>query len=133
MSLMDEIRAIRPRAVLVIKAGKKIFYGTIEKNASGDAFEKKLTSEHISVDMHDNGGFEKVGKLPWALPESQKLITAAPGDIVLYSGDSVAVCYDENERELTRLARIGNVTKKELLKALGNGDASVSFHLEWSE
>ncbi len=45
----------------------------------------------------------------------------------------VFVNYDENTWSFTRLARIDNVTREELLVALGSGDVPVTFRIEWSE
>jgi len=120
-----------PAPILAIKSGEKMFYATLEDNMSAKAFIEKASG--IDVEMHDFGGFEKAGRLPWKLPADDKQITASPGDVILYQGDKIAICYVENTRELTRLAKIGNTTKDELLNALGDGDANVKFCVEWSE
>ena len=83
--------------------------------------------------MQDYGGFEKVGPLPWALPQTDELITTKPGDITLYQGNKISLYYDENTWELTKLASIGDITRDELLEVLGEGGATVSFWIEWSE
>ena len=83
--------------------------------------------------MNDYGGFEKVASLPYSLPRNDTKITTSPGDIILYNGNSITVYYGENTWSFTRLARIGNVSKSDLLDALGSGSATVSFYLEWSE
>ncbi len=83
--------------------------------------------------MHDYGGFEKVGPLPWTLPRNDMQITTEPGDVILYDGNQITVYYGQNTWDLTRLARIGNVKKEELLDAFGDGEVTVSFWLEWSE
>ena len=53
--------------------------------------------------------------------------------MILYQGDQITIYYDVNTWSFTRLAKIGNVTKEELLEAFGDGDVTVRFHLEWSE
>lgn len=123
----------RENANLVMAVNEKVFYPELEENSSADAFFEKLSSESLEVELHDYGGFEKVGPLPWELPRNDEEITTVPGDIILYEGDQISVYYDENTWNFTRLARIRYVTKEELLEALGEGDAVVSFWLEWNE
>ena len=132
-NMKDDIETIRQTCVLVIEVNGKIFYANFEDNSSAEALKKKLKSEAITVDMHDYGGFEKVGSLPWDLPRNDMQITTEPGDVILYQGNQITVYYDTNSWNFTRLARIGNTTKDELLAALGDGDVSVKFSLEWGE
>ncbi len=128
-----EIEAIRPRAVLVIDTGSKIFYAHFETNPAAQAFIERLNSGALSVEMNDFGGFEKVGDLPWALLSSDERITAKPGDLMLYQGNKICLYYGENNGEFTRLATVGNVTKEDLLTEFGEGGVTLSFSLEWSE
>ena len=132
-NMKNDIEPIRQTCVLVIEANGKIFYASFEDNSSAEALKKKLNSEAITVDMHDYGGFEKVGTLPWDLPRNDTRITTEPGDVILYQGNQITVYYDTNSWNFTRLARIGNTSKDELLAALGKGDVSVKFSLEWGE
>ena len=118
---------------LVIRAGDRVFYAEPEDNPSAEAFIDMLSYEPQELEMHDNGGFEKFGSLLWSLPRYDEDIAVEPGDIVLYEGDRVLLCYDCNTRNATLLARIGGVTREELLEILGDGDVTVSFWVEWSE
>ena len=131
--MKDDTEPIRQTCVLVIEANGKVFYANFEDNSSAGALKEKLNSGAITVDMHDYGGFEKVGALPWDLPRNDRQITTVPGDVILYLGNQITIYYDENSWNFTRLARIGNATKDELLAALGDGDASVKFSVEWGE
>lgn len=79
------------------------------------------------------GNFEKVGPLPFELPRNDETITTEPGDIILYQGNQITIYYDENTWNFTRLAKIDNVTREELLDVLGSGDVTVTFWIEWSE
>ena len=131
---MNEIsEPVAPTCVLVIEVGEKVFYANLEDNSSAKALVEKLNSGPITVDMHDYGNFEKVGELPWELPRNDEDITTVPGDIILYLGKRIVIYYDENTWDFTRLAKIDNTTKEELLAALGDGNVSVSFSLEWGE
>ena len=71
--------------------------------------------------------------MPWSLPENDEQITTEPGDVILYQGDQISIYYDENTWNLTRLAKINDVTREELLEAFGDGSAAVTFWVEWSE
>ena len=124
---------VKPVPVLVINAGGKTFYASFEDNSSAKAFIEKLSSEPLSIELHDYGTFEKVGPLPWDLPRNDEQITTVPGDIILYQGDQITIYYDKNTWSFTRLARISDVTKEELLEAFGSGNVTVSFSIEWSE
>ena len=125
--------AVSPHPVLVVEAGGKVFYATPEDNGPAHEFAERLSIAPITVQAHDYGGFEKVGDLPWNLPPVDTRITAKPGDVILYEGNKICLYYGENTYEFTRLASIGNVTGEELLAALGDGDVSVRYYVEWSE
>lgn len=125
--------AVMPRADLVVEIGNKTFYAEPEDNSSGEAFIEQLTTGSLTVEMHDYGGFEKVGPLPFELPTNDEQITTQPGDVILYQGNQITIYYDENTWNFTRIAKISGVTKESLLEALGDGDVTVTFRLEWSE
>ncbi len=74
-----------------------------------------------------------MGSLPWELPRNDESITTEPGDVILYQGNQITVYYDENTWSFTRLARIPDVTREELLSALGSGDAELRFWVEAGE
>ena len=118
---------------LVIAVNDKEFYAALEDNSSAEAFAEKLSSGPIGVEMQDYGNFEKVGPLPWSLPRNDEQITTEPGDVILYQGNQITIYYDENTWNFTRLAKINDVTREELLEAFGDGDAAVAFWVEWSE
>ena len=133
MTETEIFEAIKPTAVLAIVVGDQTLYANVEDNSSAQAFFDKLKQEVLTLELHDYGGFEKVGDLPWELPRNDEQITAEPGDIILYQGNQLSICYDENEWNYTRIANIGNTSKEKLLSAFGSGDVSVTMYLEWSE
>ena len=117
----DDIKTIRPVPMLVVKAGERIFYATLEDNSSAKALTEKLSTQALTLDMREYGGFEKVGELPWELPANDQKITTKPGDVILYQGNQLTIYY-ENTWSFTKIATMNSVTKDELLKALGEGD-----------
>ena len=129
----NEPDLMKPTAILVMEVNGKQFSPHLESNSSADAFFEKLKPEMLEVSLHDYGGFEKVGPLPWELPTNDEQITTRPGDIILYQGNQICIYYGENTWNFTKLARISGVTRDELLEALGEGDATVRFWLEWTE
>ncbi len=129
----DPAEAIRPRPVLLIRVNDRTFYAAPEDNSSARALTEELSKAPLELSMRDYGGFEKVGDLPWELPTNDETITTVPGDVILYQGRQITIYYAENTWSFTRLARIGNVSGEELLEVLGDGDATVTFSVEWSE
>ena len=133
MNETETTQAVSSSPVLVIKANGKVFYANLEDNSSAKAFIEKLSPQEVTLDLHDYGSFEKVGDLPWELPRNDEQITTEPGDIILYQGNQLTIYYDENTWSFTRLAKIGNTSKEELLAAFGKGDVNITMNLEWSE
>lgn len=133
LGVKDLDAAVESVPTLVIYANNKVFYATPEDNSSAEELVEKLSSEAIEVEMHDYGSFEKVGDLPWDLTTNDEEITTEPGDIILYQGDKITIYYGQNTWDFTRLAKIEGATREELLEALGDGDVTVSFWVEWSE
>ena len=129
----EELQVVRMSAELVLEVNGKRFYPELAENSSAEAFFEKLKEGKLDLELHDYGSFEKVGPLPWELPRNDEQITTEPGDIILYQGDQLTIYYDENTWSFTRLGKITNVTKEELLEILGDGDVTASFWLEWSE
>ena len=125
--------SLRPTPTLCIEANGKVFYADLSDNSSAEALTEKLSRESLEIELHDYGHFEKVGALPWELPRNDEQITTSPGDVILYQGNQITVYYDVNSWNFTRLAKIGNVTREELLDTFGEENVSVRFWIEWSE
>lgn len=116
-----------------ITAGETVFTAVFSDNSSAGAFKDLLSEGPLTVDMHDYGSFEKVGEIGRALPRNDEQITTEPGDVILYLGTSITIYYDTNSWNFTRLGKIQDATKEDLLAALGAGDVTVTFSLEKSE
>lgn len=75
----------------------------------------------LKIELSGFGGFEQVGSLGARLPRDDVEITAAPGDILLYSGNKIVVFYGCNTWAYTRMGRIIGMSEEELADLLGNG------------
>ena len=100
-----------------------------ENNSSAEAFAALLAEGDVTVDMHDYGGFEKVGPLGTTLVSGDERITTEPGDVILYQGNQITIYYDVNTWSFTRLGRVQDLTPDELREILGDGDPTVVFSL----
>ncbi|MBO7405382.1 MAG: hypothetical protein J6V24_10515 [Clostridia bacterium] len=127
--------AIRPRANLVLEVNGKTFYPGLADNSAAEVFLEKLEEKGGSLELilQDDGDSGKAGILPWDLPRDDKEITAVSGDIILYGDNRIAILCGESTRELTKLGRIEYISAEDLRDALGEGDAPVTFWLEWDE
>ena len=121
------------RINIASSSGNHTLTASLADNSSARAFAELLSKGPVTVNMHDYGNFEKVGQLPESLPRNDTSITTEPGDIILYQGNQITIYYDENTWNFTRLAKINNITKEELLDVLGSGDVTVKLWVEWSE
>ena len=93
-----------------------------ESNSSAEEFIKLLQSGDVTVNMHDYGGFEKVGPLGTSLSTNDERITTEPGDVILYQGNQITIYYDTNTWSFTRLGKVQGMTAEEIRAALGDGD-----------
>lgn len=112
-----------------IKANDTVLTAKFADNSSAAAFKELLEKGDLTLALSDYGSFEKVGYIGHTLPRNDEQITTAPGDIILYQGNQITIYYDTNSWSFTRLGKIENTTKNELLSALGNGDVTVTFSI----
>ena len=130
---LDFIKAIRPVPVLVIETNGKRLYASFDENEASKAFLGKLNSGGIDVRMSDDGDNCRSGVLPFALPESGAAVKAKPGDIHISEGKRVSVYFGGEEREVVRIARIGETLMDRVSDAFGAGETTVRLFVEWSE
>ena len=114
---------------IYIKINDQILRANLENNSSAEAFVEKLQEGDITVEMHDYANFEKVGNLGFSLPTNDVNITTSYGDIILYQGNQITIYYDTNTWNFTKLGKIEDVSQKELIDILGDGDVVVTFSL----
>ena len=82
-------------------------------------------AEGLTVALSGYGGFEQVGSLGTRLPRSDVQTVTSPGDIVLYSGNSIVLFYGSNSWVYTRLGKIQGLDENELRELLGSGDVTI--------
>lgn len=114
---------------IYIKINDQILRANLENNSSAEAFVEKLQEGDITIEMHDYANFEKVGNLEFGLPTNDVNITTSYGDIILYQGNQITIYYDTNTWNFTKLGKIEDVSQKELIDILGDGDVVVTFSL----
>lgn len=95
-------------------------------NSSADAF-RELVSNGLTIDMHDYGGFEKVGQLGKDLPRNDEQISVSAGDVVLYQGNSVTIYYDSNSWNFTLLGKVKGLNESEIRDILSADSVTVTF------
>lgn len=101
-------------------------------NSSTDAF-REFVNNGLTIEMHDYGGFEKVGQLDVTLPRNDEQISVSAGDVILYQGNSVTIYYDTNSWNFTRLGKVKGLTEneiKDILSAGDEGNIEVTFSAE---
>ncbi len=113
-----------------IKSGDTSFTASFADNSSADAFKELLEDGDLTIDLRDYGSFEKVGSLGHTLPQNDMQITTEAGDIILYQGNQITIYYDTNSWSFTRLGKIEDVTKEDLLSVFGKGNVRVTFSLD---
>jgi hypothetical protein len=116
-----------------LTAGNTTFTATLADNSSAKALKELLAKGDIRINMSDYGNMEKVGPLGTTLPRNDEYITTAPGDLILYQGNAFVIYYAPNTWTFTRLGKINNVSRDELIAALGNGNVTVTLSLAQRE
>lgn len=115
--------------IMLITVNDNIFIVDLEDNASSRALLERLQSGDITLTMNDYGNMEKVGELGFSLPRSDRQITVAPGDVILYLGDQLTIYYDTNSWNFTRLGHIRGVNSREFMLELLGGEGQITVTL----
>lgn len=115
--------------MLTIQIGDQILTASLENNSSAQALQELLAEGPLSVSVQNYGGFEKVGTLPQSLPRDDVQTTTAPGDIMLYQGDSIVLFYGSNTWSYTKLGTITGCSEEELRTILSGDDTTISLSI----
>lgn len=100
-----------------------------ENNESVCALKKLASEKDLTIKAHQYGGFEQVGSLPQRIESNDVNMTAKPGDIMLYSSNSVVVYYGTNTWSYTKLGHIENLSVAQLKELLSGETVTFTFSL----
>lgn len=115
--------------MIKIKVNNNVLEVDLEDNEATKSLVERLKNGDIIINVHEYGGFEKVGNLGFSLPREDTNIKTSAGDIVLYQGNQISIFYNSNSWSYTKLGKIKNVSSNELKNILGNGDTTIIFTL----
>ena len=110
-------------------SGNHKLIATLTNNSSATAFYELLKKAPVTIKMSDYSNFEKYGPIGTSIPRNDTQITTTAGDIILYQGNQIAVYYDTNSWNFTRLGKVDGVTQAELKRILGKGDVTAVFEI----
>ena len=101
-----------------------------ENNESVKALAELASEEPLVIDASMYGGFEQVGPIGTTLPSNDINIRTNPGDIVLYTGSNIVVCYGNNSWDYTMLGHIEGKSEDELEELLSGNNVTFRFSAE---
>lgn len=115
-----------------LTVGDRSFTATLVENSSAEALKTQLLKGDVSIRMDDYGDMEKVGSLGFSIPRNDVQTTTAPGDLILYQGNSFVVYYDTNSWNFTRLGKVDGIsTREQMLELLGGkGEIILTLSLD---
>ncbi len=104
---------------------------SLEDNSSVTELLEILQQRDITFTADDYGGFEKVGSIGERIVTSDRQITTAPGDVILYQGNHICLYYGSNSWSFTKLGSIEGCSTEELktLMKAGQGEIEVRISL----
>lgn len=123
---VNEGKQEQTEAILQMKIGDAVVGVEWEDNESVQALKDLCSDEALVIQMSMYGGFEQVGSIGISLPRNDMQITTREGDIVLYSGNQIAVFYGSNSWAYTRLGHITDQDATSMAELLGNGDVTIT-------
>ena len=103
-----------------------------EDNESVNELARLLENGSITVQSENYGGFEQVWKLPQRITQNDVQTTTEPGDIVLYSGNSIVLFYGSNSWAYTKLGHIDGLSTQEIENLLNVSAATITISYDKS-
>ena len=94
--------------------------------AAARELDALLDEEDITVAMTGNR-FEQYGELGRRLSADDEPITAQPGDVLLYKGDTVCVFYGTNRYDYTRLGTVADADAAQLTELLSGDGLTITL------
>lgn len=130
ITLLTCISMMHSQEKILVEIGANRLTATLADNSATEKLRERLSKEPVTITMHDYGGFEKVGELPWSLPQTDRPITTEPGDIMLYLGDNIVFFYGRNSWDYTPIGKFDNVDEMDLKSILSGSNISVTISLD---
>lgn len=115
----------KEKMTIKIKVNGKEIKATLVENAATAKLMEILSKGPLNYSSSDNG-FETYGDIGQTLPTSNQNITAAPGDILLYSSRYICIFWGNNTYSYTRLGKIEGLSTDEI-KSLFSGNQSITI------
>lgn len=109
--------------------GGNVILAELADNDSAKELAELLQDGPITMPASNHGGFEKVCKLGASLTSDDTQITTETGDIMLYSGNQIAIFHDSNRWAYTRLAKVVEEDLDSLEEILSGEEAAVVIEL----
>ena len=125
----DSTESAEAAGSFIISANGKQLEVRLANTNAARALAEHLQAGPVTVDLHPYGGFEQVGPLPWALPESDEQITTSPGDVMLYQGNQITIFTGSNSWAYTPLGNIEGATSDTLREVFGDDAVEITLSL----
>lgn len=116
--------------MLKIQIGPVVLRAALAQTAAAQTLGELLAAGPVRIPVENYGGFEKVGQLPQRLPQADHWLTARPGDILLFQGDSIVLSYGSNAWDYTRLGRIEEPAGARLAEILSGPEREITLSLD---
>ncbi|MCR4788824.1 MAG: hypothetical protein K5888_09565 [Lachnospiraceae bacterium] len=102
-------------------------------NKTVDEMIPILSRGEIEITLEDQDGTEKIGTLPWTVETDDEEIDCSSGDIIISEGNKITLCYTDGDRNGVKFAYITDLNEEELKNLLGDGDATITLFVEYTE
>lgn len=109
--------------------GNELIVETVS-NSSSEALIRDLQKSDIKLEMKDYANMEKFGVLEHSYPRNDEYFKTTCRDVILYEGNILAIYYNPNSWNFTKIGRIININDEEYKEVLGNGDVTALLSLD---
>ena len=116
-------------AMMELEINGTVLTAAFADTPAAQELAEKLRTAPVTLTLHEYGGFEKVGALPWELPRNDVQTVTEAGDIMLYQGNQITVFYHSNAWQYTKLGSITDADAETLAALFGDGDITITISL----
>ncbi|MCI9081834.1 MAG: hypothetical protein HFI70_05895 [Lachnospiraceae bacterium] len=124
--LPETVLAADDRGTFYISADGKQLKVKMADTTAARELKSMLDSGDITINMTGNS-FEQFGSLGKSLTANDTSITAEPGDVLLYNGNTICIFYGTNSYRYTRLGKVNGMGSDELKKLLSGKDLTITL------